>query len=64
VLYDDAPGVDYNAYLPLFVEEFGQSPDEMFATFDRVPAASASIAQVHKATLKTGESVAVCFLNE
>ncbi|MFJ2986848.1 ubiquinone biosynthesis regulatory protein kinase UbiB [Collimonas sp. NPDC087041] len=34
-------------------------PDELFASFDRVPVASASIAQVHFATLKDGKEVAV-----
>ena len=31
----------------------------MFTSFDRVPIASASIAQVHAATLRTGERVVV-----
>lgn len=61
VLYDDAPAVEYEAYLPLFMKHFGKSPEEVFATFDRIPAASASIAQVHRATLKSGEAVAVCY---
>ncbi|WP_395825156.1 AarF/UbiB family protein, partial [Collimonas sp.] len=34
-------------------------PDELFASFDRIPVASASIAQVHFATLKDGKEVAV-----
>lgn len=37
----------------------GCSVDEVFAHFERSPMASASIAQVHAATLKTGESVVV-----
>ena len=34
-------------------------PDELFASFDRIPVASASIAQVHFAILKDGKEVAV-----
>jgi ubiquinone biosynthesis protein len=39
--------------------ELGQSLDDLFADFDLVPIASASIGQVHRARLKTGERVVV-----
>jgi ubiquinone biosynthesis protein len=39
--------------------EFGRAPDALFAEFDYVPLASASIAQVHRARLHTGEEVVV-----
>ncbi len=43
-------------------EYWGSGWEEGFSTFDLVPVATASIAQVYKATLKTGESVAVKIL--
>ena len=39
--------------------DFGKPLESVFATFDRTPVAAASIAQVHAATLHTGESVVV-----
>jgi ubiquinone biosynthesis protein len=39
--------------------DLGLPIDKVFATFDREPIAAASIAQVHAATLLTGESVVV-----
>ncbi len=41
---------------------FGQSPFTIFAEIDPQPLASASMAQVHAATLKTGEQVVVKIL--
>ena len=40
-------------------EELGADPDDAFETFDWDPLASASIAQVHRATLASGERVVV-----
>ena len=40
-------------------EELGRPIDDVFAWIDRTPLASASIAQVHAATLRTGERVVV-----
>src|SRR5581483_3705821 len=40
-------------------EDLGRSLDEVFARFDQTPVAAASIAQVHAATLRTGEDVVV-----
>jgi ubiquinone biosynthesis protein len=43
----------------VFADELGRLPDELFSTFDRIPVASASVAQVHRATLPDGREVAV-----
>ena len=43
----------------LVEKAFGRSIDQIFASFDAEPVASASIAQVHFATLKSGREVAV-----
>jgi ubiquinone biosynthesis protein len=40
-------------------EDLGRPLAEVFVSFDKVPIASASIAQVHAATLRTGERVVV-----
>jgi ubiquinone biosynthesis protein len=39
--------------------DLGRSLEDVFATFERTPLAAASIAQVHAATLRTGERVVV-----
>ncbi|KAJ3283515.1 hypothetical protein HK104_010342 [Borealophlyctis nickersoniae] len=60
VLYDDAPAVPYNEVERIFSQDFdGKLPSDIFSTFSIKPLASASIAQVHRATLKDGTPVAV-----
>ena len=59
-LQDHVPPRPYEDIEARFREEFeGQSPDDLFDDFDRMPMASASIGQVHIAKLQTGEKVAV-----
>ncbi|KAI8873705.1 ABC1-domain-containing protein, partial [Ramicandelaber brevisporus] len=59
-LYDDAPAVPFKDIEQVFSEDFGCHPDALFDDFERVPIASASIAQVHCAKIKgTNEKVAV-----
>ncbi|MFL0178219.1 MULTISPECIES: ABC1 kinase family protein [unclassified Mycobacterium] len=58
-LLDSVPPADSDAVHKLFVEELGAAPQELFAKFDETPIASASIAQVHFATLHSGEEVVV-----
>ncbi|WP_420835175.1 ABC1 kinase family protein [Williamsia herbipolensis] len=43
----------------VLTDAFGAPPSQVFAQFDAVPIASASIAQVHTATLHSGERVVV-----
>lgn len=59
-LQDQVPARPYPDIERRIREELGgRSPDELFASFDREPVASASIGQVHLARLRDGEKVAV-----
>ncbi|BBZ65860.1 hypothetical protein MINS_12890 [Mycolicibacterium insubricum] len=58
-LLDAVPPADTEAVHRLFAEELGDEPQNLFAHFEEKPFASASIAQVHFATLHTGEEVVV-----
>src|SRR6201991_3830472 len=58
-LLDRVPPADTGQVHKLFAEELGRDPSELFASFDEEPFASASIAQVHYATLHSGEEVVV-----
>ena len=58
-LLDCAPPVPPADIVHIVRREFGAAPDEVFARFDPAPLASASIAQVHAATLHDGTDVVV-----
>src|SRR5690242_3308242 len=49
----------YRDVSAIIVRELGAAPENVFASFERHPFASASIGQVHRAALPTGEAVAV-----
>src|SRR6202521_5350764 len=58
-LLDAVPPADPDEVHKLFVEDLGEDPATLFAKWDDQPFASASIAQVHYATLHSGEEVVV-----
>jgi ubiquinone biosynthesis protein len=51
-LQDSVPAVPAEAIRRVIVGEFGAQPEDLFAEWDDVPIASASIAQVHRARLR------------
>ena len=58
-LLDEVPPVRADEIAAVVLAELGAPPDELFETFDLNPLASASIAQVHAATLPGGDDVVV-----
>lgn len=61
-LQDKVPPFSSETALKIFEQSFGKSPYDVFASFDKNALASASMAQVHAATLITGEDVVVKIL--
>ncbi|GAB3434408.1 ubiquinone biosynthesis regulatory protein kinase UbiB [Massilia solisilvae] len=59
LLQDRVPPFDSDLAIAQITRSLGAHPDQLFASFERTPVASASIAQVHFATLKNGREVAV-----
>lgn len=51
-IFDDAPSVPYAQVEEVFKQELGRVPSDLFESFGRSPANSASIAQVHLAQVK------------
>ena len=58
-LQDDVGPFPFHAVEEIILEDFGRPLDELFTEFGEQPIASASVAQVHKARLPSGELVAV-----
>jgi ubiquinone biosynthesis protein len=58
-LQDQLPPRPFDEIAARIRAELGASPDELFEDFDRTPIATASLAQVHVATLADGRRVAV-----
>lgn len=58
-LQDGVPPLPGKIAVDVVEKELGKPTGELFATFEVEAFASASMAQVHKATLKTGEKVVV-----
>ncbi len=58
-LQDRVPSFPSEVAVAIIEKAFGRPLDRIFATFEQLPIASASIAQVHFATLPDGREVAV-----
>lgn len=58
-LQDRVPPFDPDLAIAQITKSLGDHPEQLFAEFERIPVASASIAQVHFAVLKDGRKVAV-----
>jgi len=61
-LQDRVPPFDSAVAVASIEQAFGRPLNDVFATFEAAPLAAASIAQVHTATLKSGEEVVVKIL--
>ena len=58
-LQDAVPAADFRLIRRRIREELGTEPEAVFARFDPVPIAAASLGQVHEAQLASGQRVAV-----
>src|SRR3954468_7459362 len=55
----NAPPMHWSLLKEMVFSELGDDPEKLFASFDKRAFAAASLGQVHRARLKTGEDVAV-----
>ena len=58
-LQDQVPGFSFETVQGILTDELGRDPSEVFDHIEPEPLAAASISQVHKATLTTGEEVII-----
>jgi len=58
-LQDEVPRFPFHTVKERVQMELGDNLDDIFLSFEKDPLAAASIGQVHRATLKTGEQVVV-----
>src|SRR5713226_7975052 len=58
-LQDSAPPAPYAAIKEVVRQELGDEPERIFRNFEQKPMAAASIGQVHRAELPSGEPVVV-----
>jgi predicted unusual protein kinase regulating ubiquinone biosynthesis (AarF/ABC1/UbiB family) len=58
-LHFEAPPMHYPLIREVVRNEFGKESDEVFASFEKEAFAAASLGQVHRARLRSGEPVAV-----
>lgn len=58
-LQDKVPAFSYDQIEAIIAQDFGRPIPELFSSFDPIPLAAASLGQVHRAQLYSGEEVVV-----
>ncbi|MEO0373449.1 MAG: AarF/ABC1/UbiB kinase family protein [Cyanobacteria bacterium P01_A01_bin.17] len=58
-LQDRVPAFGYELVEKIILQDFGKTISQLFRSFDPVPLAAASLGQVHRAQLSSGETVVV-----